>query len=190
MRELGHHVAPTIAHEGLEQPRREGLEVRAHGIDARSREQRVHERPVDAVLRRIELEREQRVGARLRGWDEGRARDRGGERFTVERRGNHVVIAGQQPEAAIEIGVKQRMRVADRPEDALRILDELRVVLVEAHAPPGRIWRSRTAGVARRRGSTFIGRTSFGCRHRTAGPVPAPVTTGLKVLRRWIVMSS
>jgi hypothetical protein len=59
------------------------------------------------------------------------------------------------------------MLLPHRPEDALGILDELRVVVVEAHAAPSLIEGS--AGPwALGMPSTFIARTSFECGHGTA----------------------
>ena len=139
MGELGHDVAAAVARERLEQPRRERFEVGAHGVDARLGEERVDERAIPGVLRRVELDREQRVRARLRGRDERRAGDGRAERLVIDRRGRHVVIAREQPEAAVQVRVQERMLLPDRPEDALGIPDEARVVVVEAHAAPGRI---------------------------------------------------
>ena len=93
MRELGHDVAAAVAHDRLQQACRERLEVRAHRVDPRLREQRVDERAVDAVLGWVELERQQRVLARLRGRDERRPGDRRRERLAVERGGGDVVVA-------------------------------------------------------------------------------------------------
>ena len=105
MGELGHHVAAAVAHERLEQPRRERLELGPHGVDARLREQRVDERAVDAVLRRIELEREQRIHARLRRGMSVVPATAEVNALAVERRGRHVVIAGEHPEPAVQVRV-------------------------------------------------------------------------------------
>ena len=134
VRELGHDVAAAVARDRLEQPRRERLEVRAQRIDARPREERVDEPAVARVLRRVELDREQRV---LRGCDGGMTvvpttADVNDSWSSAAAR--HVVVAREQPEAAVEVRVHERLLLADRADHALGILDEPRVVVVEAHA--------------------------------------------------------
>src|SRR4051794_13663607 len=59
---------------------------------------------------------------------------RGGEALVVGRGGGQVVVAREEPEPAVAVRVDDRAGLADRPDDALRILDELRGVMVEAHA--------------------------------------------------------
>ncbi len=147
MGESGHHVAPAVAHDRIEEPGRERLQVRAQGVDARLGEERVDERAVAGVLRRVELEREQRDVPWLRRRDDRHARDGRRERFVVERRGGHVVVAQNHPEAAVQIGAQEGMGLTERPEDALGILDELRVVVVEAHIDVRGLARGRHASL-------------------------------------------
>ena len=63
--ELGHDVAAAVARDRLEQPRREGFEVGAHGVDARLGEPRVDERAIPGVLRWGELDRKEWMVSRL-----------------------------------------------------------------------------------------------------------------------------
>ena len=144
MGELRDDLAAALRGDRLEQPRREGLELRAQRLDPRLREDDVHETPVPRVLRRVELDRQQRFGARLRRRDDRRADHGRGERLVVERGAGHVVVARQQPEAAVQVGMDERMLLADRADRALRVLDELRVVVVEAQLPAS-VTRPRTS---------------------------------------------
>ena len=57
----------------------------------------------------------------------------------VHRGGRHVVVAGEQPEAAVELGVDEGLRLPDGPEDALGVVHEAWVVVVEAHGSAARL---------------------------------------------------
>ena len=131
-RELAHEVAVPAPHDRGEQGRRQPVQVGPEGVDAALREDAVDDAAVERVLGRVELDRQLRVVAGLARRDHRRADHARGEAAPVDRGLGHVFVAGEHPEAAVAVGVDDRVALADLGEHGVGVVDERRIVVVEA----------------------------------------------------------
>ncbi len=138
-RELAHEVAAPALDDRGEQRRRQLVQVGPKRVDPALGEDPVDDAAVERVLRRVELDRQLRVVARLARRDHGRADHARRETAPVDRGLGHVLVAGEQPEAAVAIGADERMTLTDLGEDRVRVGDEARVVVVEARRHEARL---------------------------------------------------
>ena len=141
--EFGDCLGCAPFRHGVDDRARERLDARRDLRHALRREDRVDQRAVARMTRRVDLDRQHRLGARCDDRDRRDAGNAGRVVAPVDGGGAHVLVAAHQPEAAMLVRAGQRAFAAQPFISRERVAHESRVVDVHVVGSSSAGWSAQ-----------------------------------------------